>query len=230
MILAGGANASAVAPIIFRMSRRFDRRDRLVAIFDEALRALAAPPSASRPSPAEHLETPPLDRAEARRSAALMRVNHAGEIAAQALYSGQALTARSPATRDHLLRAAREERDHLGWCAARLAELGGRTSALAPFWYAGSFLIGVAAGGLGDRASLGFVVETERQVEAHLDDHLSRLPAADSKSRAILAKMAEEEAHHGAAAGLAGGVPLPPPIRKAMAIGGEVLRRTAYFV
>lgn len=159
-----------------------------------------------------------------------MRVNHAGEVAAQALYTGQALAARSDATREHLLDAAREERDHLAWCAERLAELGGRTSLIGPVWYAGSFCIGLAAGSCGDSASLGFVGETERQVEAHLEDHLQRLPAADSKSRAILEKMAEDEAHHGTTATLAGGTALPLPIRKAMAFGGEVLRRTAYFV
>jgi ubiquinone biosynthesis monooxygenase Coq7 len=159
-----------------------------------------------------------------------MRVNHAGEIAAQALYSGQALLARSPATQDLLSHAAREERDHLAWCAARIDELGGRTSLLTPLWYAGSFAIGVLAGLREDAESLGFVRETERQVEAHLRDHLQRLPAHDEKSAAILSRMAEDEMHHGTTAALAGGAELPAVIRGAMKFGGEILRRIALIV
>jgi 3-demethoxyubiquinol 3-hydroxylase len=212
------------------MHRQVSWPDRIIAVVDQGLRMLAAPPSSTRASPAAGVPQPRLCRAERRRSEALMRVNHAGEVSAQALYTGQALFATTESTREHLMAAAAEERDHLGWCADRLAELGGRTSLLGPFWYGGSFLIGVAAGAFGDSTSLGFVSETETQVEAHIKDHLQRLPAADSKSRSILERMAEDEAHHGTTARLAGGGDLPAPIRKAMTIGGEFLRRTAYFV
>jgi len=201
--------------------------DRLIAALDEALRAVATKPVAARPSPADELSEAELTDDERRSSAALLRVNHAGEIAAQALYSGQALFARSDATRWQLLAASREERDHLAWCADRLADLGGHASLLDPVWYAGSFCVGVLAGASGDSLSLGFVAETERQVEAHLNDHLSRLPAADRKSKAILSRMAEDEAHHGTMASLAGAAPLPLPIRRCMAVGGELLRRIA---
>lgn len=159
-----------------------------------------------------------------------MRVNHAGEVAAQALYTGQALLARTASTRRRLDTAAAEERDHLAWCETRLAELGGRKSALAPFWYAGSVCIGAAAAAFGDSTSLGFVSETEKQVEAHIKDHLQKLPAADSKSRSILERMAQDEAHHGTTARAAGGADLPAPVRRTMRVGGEVLRRTAYFL
>lgn len=204
--------------------------DRLIAAVDQGLRAIAAPPVATRPSPAGALAEPGLSADERRSSGALMRVNHAGEIAAQALYTGQALFARSPATRDLLDNAAREERDHLAWCAARIDELDGRRSLLTPFWYVGSFGIGVLAGLRADSESLGFVRETERQVEAHLRDHLSRLPANDEKSAAILSRMAEDEAHHGTTAALAGGAELPTAIRRCMRLGGEVLRQIALIV
>jgi ubiquinone biosynthesis monooxygenase Coq7 len=201
--------------------------DRLIGALDQGLRALAAPAAATRPSPAAGLADSGLTAEERRHSAALMRVNHAGEIAAQALYSGQALLARDAATRNLLETAAREERDHLAWCAERIAELGGRPSALDPFWYAGSFVIGMLAATRSDATSLGFVNETERQVEAHLRDHLQRLPARDKKSSAILNQMAADEAHHGTTASLAGGAALPEPIRRCMSLGGEVLRRVA---
>ena len=204
--------------------------DRLVAAVDQGLRAIAAPPVATRPSPAAAMAEPALSADERRVSAALMRVNHAGEIAAQALYSGQALLARSDSTRDLLVSAAREERDHLAWCASRVEELGGRTSRLTPFWYAGSFAVGVLAGLRADAESLGFVRETERQVEAHLRDHLQRLPAQDEKTLAILSRMAEDEVHHGTTAALAGGAELPAAIRGCMRIGGEILRRIALIV
>jgi ubiquinone biosynthesis monooxygenase Coq7 len=184
----------------------------------------------ARPSPADTVAADDLTAGERRASAALLRVNHAGELAAQALYSGQSLLARSEETRAQLQAASREERDHLAWCAERLRELGGRGSLLDPFWYAGSFCVGMIAGACGDSASLGFVAETERQVETHLDDHLSRLPPADRKSRAILARMAEDESHHGTMARLAGGVDLPTPIRLGMAFGGGLLRRIALIV
>jgi ubiquinone biosynthesis monooxygenase Coq7 len=212
------------------MHRPADWHDPIIAVLDQGLRSLSAPPVPARTSPATAVAEPALSTAERRRSEALMRVNHAGEVAAQALYVGQALVARSDATRKHLLTAAREEQDHLGWCAERLAELRGRTSVLGPFWFGGSFCIGLAAGVFGDSVSLGFVSETERQVEAHIKDHLQRLPAADAKSRSILERMAQDEAHHGTTARLAGGAALPPPIVEAMTLGGEFLRRTAYFV
>jgi ubiquinone biosynthesis monooxygenase Coq7 len=204
--------------------------DRLVAAVDQGLRAVAAPPVATRPSPAAALAEPRLSPDERRSSASLMRVNHAGEIAAQALYSGQALFARSESTRELLANAAREERDHLAWCASRVEELGGRTRRLTPFWYLGSFAIGVLAGLRADADSLGFVRETERQVEAHLRDHLQRLPAQDEKSVAILKRMAEDEVHHGTTAALAGGAELPAAIRGCMRVGGEILRRIALIM
>jgi len=201
--------------------------DRLIATFDDGLRAVGAAPIAARPSPAASVEDAELDAASRRASAALLRVNHAGELAAQGLYSGQALLARSSATREQLRAAAREESDHLAWCAARLDELGGSASALSPFWYAGSFCIGLLAASVGDRQSLGFLAETERLVEAHLDDHLRRLPVNDLKSRAILERMAADESHHGTMASLAGGTDLPLPVRRCMGLGGETLRRIA---
>jgi 3-demethoxyubiquinol 3-hydroxylase len=163
-------------------------------------------------------------------SAALMRVNHAGEIAAQALYHGQALVARSPATRDLLLNAAREETDHLAWCETRLHELDSRPSLLNPLWYAGSFAIGAMTALLGDRTSLGFVVETERQVEGHLDEHLTRLPPDDLRSRAILETMRSDEIAHGVTAKAAGGTELPAPVRVLMRATARVMTSTAYWI
>ena len=159
-----------------------------------------------------------------------MRVNHAGELAAQALYHGQAACARSDATREMLLAAARSESDHLAWCETRLKELGARPSLLNPLWYAGSFAIGAAAALLGDRASLGFVAETERQVEGHLDEHLGRLPPGDARSRAILEAMRAEEIAHGAKASAAGGAPLPAAVRSVMRGTARVMTGTAYWV
>jgi ubiquinone biosynthesis monooxygenase Coq7 len=204
--------------------------DRLIAAVDQGLRALAVPQSAARPSPAEGVAETELSPSERDRSAALMRVNHAGEIAAQALYHGQSLFARHAATQELLANAAREERDHLAWCAKRIDELGGRTSRLGPLWYAGSFGIGVLAGLRADAESLGFVRETERQVETHLRDHLQRLPERDAKSAAILSRMAEDELHHGTTASLAGGAELPAAVRGCMRVGGEILRRVALVV
>lgn len=208
-----------------------------IAAADRALRALFAPAHASRPTPGE----PPaeagrpqaagvLSDVERREAAALMRVNHAGEIAAQALYHGQALAARSDATRDLLLHAAKEESDHLAWCETRLAELGSRPSLLNPLWYCGSFAIGVMAAVTGDRTSLGFVVETERQVEGHLDEHLARLPSGDARSRAILNQMRTDEIGHGASARAAGGVELPAPIAALMRRVASVMTTTAYWI
>jgi ubiquinone biosynthesis monooxygenase Coq7 len=159
-----------------------------------------------------------------------MRVNHAGELAAQALYHGQALMARSQATRAMLLSAARAESDHLAWCETRLRELAAQPSLLNPLWYAGSFVIGAATALLGDRTSLGFVAETERQVEGHLDEHLGRLPASDDRSRAILETMRAEEIAHGAAATAAGGERLPAPLPALMRRTARIMTRTAYWV
>ena len=206
------------------------RFDSLIAAADQALRTLTVPPPAARPSPAAEIPEAELSSEARQRSIALMRVNHAGEISAQALYRGQSLLARSEETRRHLLEAAAEEQDHLAWCAQRLEELDGRPSRLDPLWYAGSFLVGMAASVPGDSISLGFVAETERQVEAHLDDHLSRLPDADTRSAAILEQMSADEAHHGTTAKLAGGADLPGPIRRIMALGGNLLRNCSLRV
>ena len=192
------------------------------------------PPAPTAPDPAADASAAPptdaLSEADRRESAALMRVNHAGEVAAQALYHGQAFTARSQSTRRLLLEAAREESDHLAWCQTRLSALHSRPSLLDPLWYLGSFAIGALAGLSGDRANLGFVVETERQVERHLDDHLQRLPAGDTRSRAILEVMRQDEITHGTRARTAGGVDLPAPIRVAMRHTARIMTRAAYFI
>jgi ubiquinone biosynthesis monooxygenase Coq7 len=159
-----------------------------------------------------------------------MRVNHSGEIAAQALYRGQSVTARDPATRAALLQAAREEQDHLAWCEARLGELDAVPSRLNPLWYFGSFAIGLAAGALSDRVSLGFVAETERQVEGHLEEHLAKLPAGDERSRRILEAMKADEVRHGQSAVAAGGAPLPAFVCFAMTMASRVMTRTAYWI
>ena len=203
--------------------------DPLIGAFDRALRALFAPAQAGRPVPGP-AGTPELSEPERRHSAALMRVNHAGEVAAQALYHGQAFVARAGATHDLLETAAREETDHLAWCETRLAELSSRPSLLNPLWYAGSFTIGVLAASLGDRASLGFVAETERQVEGHLGSHLSRLPASDTRSRAIIEAMRSDEVAHGARALAAGGAALPAPLCTLMRYASGVMTGTAYWI
>lgn len=202
--------------------------DRLIAACDQGLKAVAARPAGNRPSPADEVAEAPMSVAEKTESVRLMRVNRAGEIAAQALYTGQALFARGSGTANHLADAATEEIDHLAWCTQRLDELGGRASLLDPAWYVGSLTIGALAGATGDATSLGFVAETERQVESHIGDQLSRLPAPDRKSRAILVQMAADEARHGSEASAAGGQPIREPVRTLMAVGGELLRRIAY--
>lgn len=206
--------------------------DQLLASADRALRALLAPARAGRPVPLPQDPAPltPADEAERRLAAGLMRVNHAGEIAAQGLYHGQWLVARDPAVRQFLEHAGREETDHLAWCEQRLAELHDRPSRLDPFWYAGSFAIGAAAGLASDRVSLGFVAETERQVEAHLDSHLERLPAADLRSRAIVSQMRNDEQSHGAQARQAGGMDLPLPIRNLMRMTAKIMTTTARWI
>ena len=204
--------------------------DRLLVAADSTLRTLFAQPQAARPTPAAP-EVAPLSPSEQRVSGALMRVNHVGEICAQALYTAQAMTTRDAQLRRHLGEAAREETDHLAWTRQRLTELGDRPSLLNPLWYAGAFGIGLLAGQLGgDRLSLGFVVETERQVEAHLASHMSRLPAGDAASRAIVAQMKEDEAHHADEALAAGGTPLPAPVWGLMRLAAKVMTTVAYRV
>jgi ubiquinone biosynthesis monooxygenase Coq7 len=226
--------------------------DHLISAADRALRAIFAPAHASRPVPdAGPATTSPalvspdpaspsskspdpasavMSEADRREAAALMRVNHSGEVAAQALYHGQALVSRSAATRNMLLHAAREEADHLAWCETRLKELDSRPSLLNPLWYCGSFAIGALAAAAGDRTSLGFVVETERQVEGHLDEHLTRLPSGDARSRAILNVMRTDEIGHGATAKAAGASELPAPARVLMRHAARVMTTAAYWI
>lgn len=212
--------------------RTFDGIDRLLTAADSALRALFAPARTSRPVPGPQAgaEAAPLTDEQRRDVAGLMRVNHAGEIAAQALYQGQALVTRNPLLRRELLEAARAETDHLAWTETRLRELESRPSLLDPLWYAGSFAIGMAAGLSGDRTGLGFVEETERQVERHLDGHIERLPPTDTRSRAILEQMREDEVGHGRRANELGAVSLPLPVRRLMQATARVMTRTAYWI
>lgn len=212
-------------------ARKLSPLDRVLDQVDQAVRTVLAPaPPASRPNPAGDLPDPPMAERDRRHAAGLMRVNHAGEVMAQGLYQGQALTARLDHVRAAMAQAAVEEFDHLAWCEARLKELRARPSRLGPLWYAGSFLLGAGAGLAGDRWSLGFVSETEAQVINHLEDHLGRLPPADTRSRAIIEQMKVDEAHHGEQARAAGGLPLPPPARGLMALMSKVMTRTAYWV
>jgi len=205
--------------------------DALILAADSALRTLLAEPRASRPTPTPATPSATLSEDERREAAALMRVNHVGEVCAQALYTGQALASRDPDLRRHLQEAAREETDHLAWTEQRLKELGDRRSLLTPLWYAGAFGIGLAAGKLaGDRVSLGFVVETERQVEAHLQSHLDRLPASDLASRAIVAEMKDDEARHAVDAQKAGGVELPGPVKGLMRLAAQVMTTVAHRI
>ena len=205
--------------------------DALIGAFDSALRTLFASPRATRANPARgELGGAPLDAAAQREAAGLMRVNHVGEVCAQALYTAQALSTRDPQLRRHFEQAAREETDHLAWTHERLQEMGSRPSLLNPLWYAGAFGLGLLAGRFGDRVSLGFVVETERQVEAHLDSHLARLPADDRASRAIVAQMKADEAAHAAQALSAGAVPLPAPVKGLMRAAAKVMTTTAHHI
>jgi len=204
--------------------------DRALAEADRALRTLFARPQATRANPAGNSPPAKLEEPQRRHIAGLMRINHVGEICAQALYSGQAVTARDAETRRHLLAAAVEETDHLAWCSDRLDELGDRPSLLNPLWYGGAFTIGAVAGLLGDPFSLGFVVETERQVEAHLQDHLDQLPDDDERSRRILSQMQEDEVRHANAAQAAGGAELPAPLPTLMTLASRVMKTIAYRV
>ena len=204
--------------------------DQLILQFDRALRTVFAPAQARRQSPADAaLETPtaPAEKAAAVR---LMRINHSGEVCAQALYQGQSLTARSPEIRATLSAAADEEQDHLAWCEERLNELGGRKSLLNPLMYGGSFALGALSGLLGDRWNMAFLAETERQVEGHLTGHLDQLPASDAKSRAVLEQMRRDEAEHGMTAQAHGAAEMPAPIRLAMRMGSQVMKSTTYWI
>lgn len=204
--------------------------DSLIREFDTALRAITGATRSERASPADALEADAdsLDAAQRRHVGGLMRVNHVGEVCAQALYQAQKLSAHTPAVRAQMEEAAREEEDHLAWCAERIRELGTHPSLLNPLWYAGAFAIGWVAGRAGDRVSLGFVSETERQVEEHLTGHLDALPGDDRRSRAVIEQMRDDEIRHGASAREAGGIALPGPVRAAMRAAAKVMTTAAY--
>ena len=213
-------------------TRRLTPLDRILAEFEHALRTAAAPGShvASRANPARGASAEALEEKDRVLAGRLMRVNHAGEIAAQALYQGQAFMARDPEVRTAMAEAAAEEVDHLAWCEERLKELETPPSRLDPLWYIGSFAIGALAGLAGDRLSLGFIGETEKQVVEHLEGHLGRLPEKDQKSRAILAQMKQDEARHGENAHRAGGRPMPGPICNLMRVTSRIMTETAYWI
>ncbi len=226
-------SAESASPIYNqRMSvRKLTPVDRLLASANNALRTVAAPAGdATRPYPAEDIVESDLSEAERRHAAGLMRVNHSGEVAAQALYQGHAAVARDRSIEAQIHEAAVEEFDHLAWCERRLAELGETPSKLAPAWYTGSFLIGAASGLLGDRWSLGFIAETEKQVCEHLDSHLDGLPQSDEKSRAVVKQMRDEEEEHGDHARAAGAAELPSPVKGLMRLTARVMTRSAYWI
>ena len=204
--------------------------DELVIGFDRALRTLSGHATSSRPTPGANIAETELTADERRHAAGLMRVNHTGEICAQALYAAQALMARDPAVRKQFGEAARDEEEHLAWTRHRLSELSDRPSLLNPLWYGGAFAIGIVAGAASDEVNLGFVVETEQQVEDHLTGHMERLPAADARSRAIVEQMRDDEARHGAMAHAAGAADLPFPVRRLMRAAADVMRAVAYRV
>jgi ubiquinone biosynthesis monooxygenase Coq7 len=204
--------------------------DNLIGEFDRALRAVAGVAEAARPSPSARIAEVEMSAAEREHAAALMRVNHVGEVCAQALYQGQALTARDPHARASLEQASREEQDHLAWSAARIRELGGRPSLLNPLWYAGSLAIGAFAGAMGDRWNLAFLAETERQVEAHLSGHLQALPVSDARTRAVVEAMRSDEARHRETAIELGAAELPEPARRAMQLASKVMTSVAYYL
>lgn len=203
--------------------------DELVSHADRLLRLVTGSAQAARPSPGAAVDGPDeLDDADRRHAAGLMRVNHTGEVCAQALYAGQALTARDPAVRRAMAHSAQEEEDHLAWCAERLEELDDRPSVLNPVFYGASFVVGAAAGLVGDKVSLGFVHATEDRVVAHLEDHAERLPEGDARSRAIVEQMREDEARHGETALAVGGVEFPTPVRRGMALLSRLMTETTY--
>lgn len=213
------------------MTRQLSRADRLIHQFDTVLRTLvphAAQPE--RPSPAGNIADEPMSEAEREHAVGLMRINHTGEVCAQALYQGQGLTAKLPDTREQMERAAQEEIDHLAWCDTRLQELHGHTSLLNPVFYAASFGLGAVAGAVGDRVSLGFVAATEEQVGRHLDDHLHQLPTSDRRSRAVLEQMREDEAHHERWALEAGGARFPLPVKLGMRLMSKVMTKSVYRI
>jgi ubiquinone biosynthesis monooxygenase Coq7 len=213
------------------IARRYNRLDEIVHGFDQALHTVFGPaPVAGRANPATDCAEAELTDAERDLAARLMRVNHVGEICAQALYQGQALTARNKSNREKLEQASDEENDHLAWTAQRVSELGGRLSMLNPLWYGGALAIGTAAGLAGDRWSLGFLAETERQVVAHLESHLARLPEHDTKSRAIVSQMRDDEGRHATVAIEAGGHELPAPVKTLMKMASRVMTRTVFWI
>jgi ubiquinone biosynthesis monooxygenase Coq7 len=211
-------------------TRGYSPLDHFINHIDQGIRTVFAQAIPTRNNPAQKTTEARLSVQDARQSAALMRVNHAGEVSAQALYHAQALTAKSPAVKKAMEQAAIEENDHLAWCEQRLQELNNHTSYLNPLWYAGSFAMGVCAGWAGDQWNLGFLAETERQVVKHLDQHLEQLSKADKKSRQILTKMREDEAHHATTASTAGAAELPTPIKLMMRGFSKVMTRVAYWI
>ena len=213
------------------MSRQYNPSDNLLISLDQAVKTLFGKPDITeRANPAADVAETDLTEQETQHIAGLMRVNHTGEVCAQALYQGQAMTARLPKVRQSMERAAQEENDHLDWCHSRLQELGSHTSYFNPLWYAGSFAIGATAGIIGDKWSLGFVAETERQVVKHLDSHLQQIPAQDSRSRAILEQMKIDEQHHGETALNAGGAKLPGVVKNLMQASSKVMTTIAYKI
>ncbi|TQV88777.1 2-polyprenyl-3-methyl-6-methoxy-1,4-benzoquinone monooxygenase [Aliikangiella coralliicola] len=211
--------------------RHLNLADKVIMLADNALKTLAGGyQTTPREKPVSQSDAGELTTEDAKHSAGLMRINHCGEVCAQALYQGQALTARLPEVREKMEQAAAEENDHLEWCAGRLKQLDSHTSWFNPVWYAGSFAIGAIAGAVGDKWSLGFVAETEHQVVRHLDDHLQKLPSNDHESRAILIQMREDELEHATAALAAGGAELPGPVKKMMGLMSKVMTSTVYYV
>jgi len=204
--------------------------DKLIIEFDKVLSTLAATPKSARPLPGGTLPEAQLSEAEKRHAAALMRVNHCGEVCAQALYQGQALTCDDAAVTQALALAAREETEHLAWTARRVAELGGRLSLLNPLWYAGSLALGYAAGRFGTRWNLGFLAETERQVDAHLQGHLERLAPQDARTRAIVEQMKRDESAHARTAYALGASELPEPVKRAMRLSARIMTQASYWV
>lgn len=204
--------------------------DHFIEAFDRSLRVITGVTVGQRPNPAEKLPEASLSEQERRHSAGLMRVNHVGEVCAQALYEAQAAFAKTDSTKKQFREAGQEEIDHLAWTSERLQQLGSRTSFLNPLWYAGAYALGAVAAKLGDAYSLGFVVETERQVEAHLNSHLDRLPPQDQRSRAIVTQMRDDEVAHAEAAQAMGGAELPAPVKGAMRAMAKVMTGTAYYI
>ncbi|MBL3528727.1 MAG: 2-polyprenyl-3-methyl-6-methoxy-1,4-benzoquinone monooxygenase [gamma proteobacterium endosymbiont of Lamellibrachia anaximandri] len=211
--------------------RNYSPADNLLIGIDQALRTLFGRPQVTeRSNPAQNIAEAEMSDRERDETARLMRINHTGEVCAQALYQGQALTAKLPDVRESMERAAQEENDHLAWCERRLQELDNRKSLLNPLWFAGSFVMGAAAGLAGDKWSLGFVAETEHQVEAHLNNHLNRLPPQDEKNRAILEQMKEDEIHHATVALEAGGAELPEPVKQAMKFTSKLMTKSVWYL